>query len=382
MTRQSPRLPPTLKRGITVLLLVLVVQFLVLPQIGGLRSSLSLLSRVNLAFVAAGVLVEAAAIVAYAQLTRSVLPREGSPGLGLLVRFQLSTLAVSHVVPGGSAVGTALGFRLLTAAGVSGPDAGFAMATQGIGSAVVLNVLLWLGLVISIPLRGFNPLYGSAAVVGIVLIGGFSGLVVLLTRGEARAARVLRAVARWVPLLDEEAVHRLVHRVAARLKTLAADRGLILRALGWAAANWLLDAGSLWVFVAAFGYHVGVDALIVSFGLANVLAAVPLTPGGLGVVEAVLTSTLVGFGAPRAVAILGVISYRLVNFWLPIPLGGVTFLSLRLAGTTGRKEEELRGLAREALREAEDRRAWATRHGIKVGSTPRETDPPAPAPEG
>ena len=67
-----------------------------------------------------------------------------------------------------------MGFRLLTESGESAPDAGFALGTQGIGSAVVLNVLLWIALVASIPLHGFNPVYATAAVVGAVLIGGFA----------------------------------------------------------------------------------------------------------------------------------------------------------------------------------------------------------------
>ena len=74
----------------------------------------------------------------------------------------------------------------------------------------------------------------------------------------------------------------------------------------------------------------GPDGLLVSFGLAYVLAAIPVTPGGLGVVEAVLSTTLVAFGAPSGVALLGVVSYRLVNFWLPIPLGGIAYLSLHV----------------------------------------------------
>src|SRR5436309_4090187 len=97
--------------------------------------------------------------------------------------------------------------------------------------------------------------------------------------------------------------------------------------IGWATANLLFDAASLWVFLFAFGYRPGIDAILVSYGLANVLAAIPVTPGGLGVIEAVLTATLVGFGAPRGEAVLGVIGWRLVNFWLPIPLGAGAYLS-------------------------------------------------------
>jgi hypothetical protein len=154
-------------------------------------------------------------------------------------------------------------------------------------------------------------------------------VVLLLTRGEERAAVILGGLAARLPLVEAAVVERVVHRLALRLRELAGDRRVLTRAVAWAAANWLLDAASLWVFVDAFGHRVGIDGLLVSYGLANVLAAIPLTPGGLGIIEGVLTSSLVGFGTPRGIAILGVLSWRLVNFWLPIPVGGVCYLSLR-----------------------------------------------------
>lgn len=64
------------------------------------------------------------------------------------------------------------------------------------------------------------------------------------------------------------------------------------------------------------------------FALVNTLAWLPVTPAGLGIVEAALVPTLVGFGSTRAVAILGVITWRLLSFWLPIPLGAAAYASL------------------------------------------------------
>lgn len=397
--------PKSLRRGLMVFGLLLALEYLVLPELAGARKAAHLLSNLNPIYLAAGVGLEVAALVAYAQLTRSVL---GSPlSLWTVLRIDLCTLAVSHVVPGGSAAGTSLGYRLLTEEGVPGADAGFGLATQGMGSAAVLNVLLWLGLVISIPTAGFNPLYGTAAILGALLLGAFTVLVLLLTRGEEWAADVLRAAARKTPFLDGEAVNRLVRRLATRLRQLFGDRPLLLRAVAWAAANWLLDAASLWVCLAAFGKLVSPDALLVSYGLANVLAAIPVTPGGLGVVEGVLTSALVGFGSARGVAILGVISWRLVNFWLPIPVGGLSYISLRIdedegvtvaplepvpaappvadreqpdviAGGPAAEAPELNRpraaalerLARRATDGAEDRRGWAARHGVRIRRSP------------
>ena len=85
-------------------------------------------------------------------------------------------------------------------------------------------------------------------------------------------------------------------------------------------------------------------------------------------VEAVLTSSLVGFGTPRGAAILGVISWRLVNFWLPIPAGGLAYLSLRARAGAPRRErrEELVRLAQESALAADRPKEWLERHGLKV----------------
>jgi putative heme transporter len=353
------------------LLFALVVEYLVLPQVAGARKALHLIGDARPGLLLAAFALEVCALLAYAQLTASLLPTD-RPGMGRLLRIELSTLAVSHVLPGGSAAGSGIAVDLYRDAGVAPTDAGFALATQGLGSAVVLNALLWLGLVISIPLRGFNPLYGTAAVVGVLILGLFSALILLLTRGEARAARVLCELARRIPFLDGDAIDRGVHHVADRLRTLGRDRALLTRAIGWATANWLLDAAALWACVASLGGRIGLDGLIVAYGLANVVAAVPITPGGVGVMEAVLTASLVGFGLSRGVAILAVIAWRLLSFWLPIPVGAASYVSLKLGRRRDRvaSAAELRGLAERLAAEAETRQAWATRHGIRAREAP------------
>lgn len=357
--------------------MLLVLEYLVLPQLAGARDALDTLLGVNLALVAVGLALEAASLLAYAQLTRSTLPPADRPSFSTVLRIDLSTLAVAHVVPGGSAAGAALGYRLLGATGVSPTDAGFTLATQGLGSAVVLNVLLWLGLVVSIPLRGFNPLYGTAAVLGAALLAFFALVLLGLTRGEDRAARLLCRAAGRTRLLDADRVSHGVHRVAARLREMSADRALLARATGWAAANWLLDAASLWIFVLAFGHRMGPDGLLVAYGLANVLAAIPITPGGLGITEAALITLLVGFGTRRDAALLAVVAYRLVNFWLPIPVGAVAYLSLRRHARVAERPpvEELQFVGEQALDEAERPAEWAARRGLRVG---RRTGPAPP----
>lgn len=313
-----------------LLIFALVVEYLVVPNIAGTHEALNVLGSVNPFLLLLGVALEAGAITAYALLTRTVLGPGRAPGLWTTIRIQLTTLSVSHVVPGGSAAGSSLGYRLYKQAGVKGTDVGFALATQALGSAVVLNVVFWIALVVSIPVRGFSPLYLTAALAGVALVVLFVTLVLLMTRGSRWLGTLIERSAARIPFVRADVARDLFDQLAARAAQLGAERTMLGKALGWALANWLLDAASLWVFVGAFGHWADPDGLLVAYGLANVLAAIPLTPGGLGVVEATLTSTLVGFGSTRAIAILGVLTYRFVNFWLPIPLGGLTYLTLQV----------------------------------------------------
>jgi uncharacterized protein (TIRG00374 family) len=201
---------------------------------------------------------------------------------------------------------------------------------------VVLNIIFWFFLLISIPLQGYNPLYGFAAIAGVILLAIFGGIVLLLVRGQGQGAQYLYRLAVRVPFVNHEKLSAQVQNVADRLQLLLRNRQLLIKAMAWASANWLLDAASLWVFVLAFGHALSPVDLLVAYGLANILAVIPITPAGLGVVEGVLIPTLAGFGVPKATAVVGVLAWRLVNFWLPIPMGGLSYFSLRV-GPLGKR---------------------------------------------
>ena len=264
---------------------------------------------------------------------------------------------------------------------MSGSDAGFALGTQGIGSAVVLNVMFWFALVAFLVAHGFHApashhgtqsqsasiLVLVAAALGVVLLGFFGGLFYLLTRGQQRASRVIRRVSGRIRFLDADRTTALVERLAERFAVLLDDRALLRRAVGWATANWLLDAASLWVFVAAFGRPISPVDLLTAYGLANILAAIPITPGGLGVVEFVLVSMITGFGPTAGQALSAVLAYRAVNFWLPIPLGGLAYASLEFE-----RKAPYRRLV-EHLRERSERRGSAGEAVERTG-TARSTD--------
>ncbi|MBX3313361.1 MAG: flippase-like domain-containing protein [Actinobacteria bacterium] len=340
-----------------IVVFLFIVFYLVLPQWAAQRDTAEKLQEVNPVLIVTAFGLEIAALIAYSILTRVTLPEHPKLSLFTIFRIQLATRAVTNVVPGGSAAGSTLGFRLFTQAGVPATAAGFSMATVGIGSAVVLNLILWVGLVISIPLNGFKQAYVGAALIGVFLLAAAGALVWTLMEGRDRAERVLRAIARRIPFVHEDTMSRFVHQLADRLHDLISQPELVRKGAGWAAANWLIDAASLWVFLRAFGASVDPIVLIVAYGVAQVAAAIPITPGGLGVVEAALPATLTGFGVPPGIALAGVLSWRFAQFWMPIPLGGLSYLTLRF-GRVGRGQPPIARVRRTTFEESISRRVW------------------------
>lgn len=323
-------LPKTVRHLAELLIVGFLIELLVVPQIGGTHKALHVLASINPFLPVVGLVMEVLSLLAYFALTRVLIPKASDPGLLTVSRIQMSSLSLSHCMPGGNAVGYSLAYRLFNKTGVSGTDTGFVLGTQALGSAVVLNVIFWLALLVSLPLYGFQPVYLFVAILGIMLMSALAGVVVLFTKGDKRAMHVVRAISAKLPFISPDTLPRMFAQLAHRVQQLSRDRRQMGLALALAAANWLFDAASLFFFVGAFGHWVNPVALLVAYGVANILAAVPITPGGLGVVETALTSILVGFGTPRSIALWGVIGYRLINFWLPIPTGGLAYLSIRV----------------------------------------------------
>lgn len=98
--------------------------------------------------------------------------------------------------------------------------------------------------------------------------------------------------------------------------------------MAWSAGYWLLGAAALAVFIKAFGSGPGVAALLVAFGAGNVVAFVPVTPRGLGTLEFTIITVFTAFGQHHGTVVLGVLAWRLVSFWAPIPVGLLCYLWL------------------------------------------------------
>jgi uncharacterized protein (TIRG00374 family) len=311
------------------LVVPIAVTALVISQLPRFRDATIELQAISATRLAIGCTLVMASIACYSGLTRTALvdAADRVPH-SVMYRIQLSTRALANVVPGGNATASALGFRLLTRSGVSGSGTGFALATAGLCSAVVLNLVFWSALAVSLPVHGTDPAVVALAIVGLCVLVAAA----CVTYGAASGSSAVVRSAGWIATrlsIDPDTVAVALRDVRERMAVLRDDRALTGRLIGWSLAQWTLDMAALWVFLAAFEIRLDPIVLIVVFGAANIAAAVPVTPGGLGVVEGVYIASLVQLGFTFQAATFGIATYRLAHYVFPIIAGATAFLTLR-----------------------------------------------------
>ena len=307
--------------------------WLALPQVPRALSGVRLLNDRGLALPILGAVLAIGAVWAYAQVTRLLFEQDDRPGPWLTLGIVVAALGVNRLVPAGAAVGSIVTFKLFGRTGLGRQRTGFVMAAQGLGSNVLLVVLVAVAMMVALPVHGIAPGYVTAAAVGAGLIG-----VILLVgdgvwsdRGwlHRLVRRFGRSLGRFWPGLGPDPLDELLGALRLQAQGLAARPGDARSALAWGTANWLLDAASLWVFLSIAGADVAPQTAVLVFGLANLVGFLPLTPGGLGVVDLTMTAALAALGAPAEAAVIGVAGYRLSHYWLPIPAAVCAYLLVR-----------------------------------------------------
>ena len=87
------------------------------------------------------------------------------------------------------------------------------------------------------------------------------------------------------------------------------------------AGDWAFDCAALAFSFLAVGAAVPWQGLLLAYGAGMLAANLPITPGGLGVVEGSLTVALVAFGGAELSTVAAVLCYRIVSFWGYLPVG-------------------------------------------------------------
>ena len=267
------------------------------------------------------------------------------PGLRFRQAFvvtQAST-ASTYIAPGGPAVGMALSYAMLTAWGFSRAAVSLAVAVTGVFNQLAMLFFPALGLALLTIEGEGDVLLRTTALIGLavfvaVVVGFGVGLssASLARRVGNLAARIVgrlkRLIRRGPPPWDGDAFVGF----RARTTTLLRRR--------WHVLALTTLAGHLTVFLVLFTslrvLHVSADEVsaveaFAAWSLVRLLASVPITPGGLGIVELGLTTALVGFGGKQVEVVAAVLVYRFLTI---VP----TLLIGALAGATWRRHHPAR----------------------------------------
>lgn len=323
--RRSPAVR-WLGRGGAVLALLVVFEYLLLPHLVGAREAVDLLARTNPWLIVGALGLEACSLLSYSALSRTALGTVSVPGYSTILRIDLTGLGASHLLIGGGAAAAGLRYRLLDRAGV---DTGLIVASTAIQTAISLAVLALIFITgVGLTVIGTHPF---------VVLGVASSIAGLIALGALRVRheriRGLPAVSpAWrIPHLPLR-LQGVLDDLQAQVRIIEMTPWLFGRYALWAAFNWVFDAASLALCLYAFGFTPNLGQLLWVYGIANLLALLPITPGGIGLVEGVMVPALIAFGATHSEALLGVLTWRLVEYWLPIPVAGLAYASLKIGG--------------------------------------------------
>ncbi len=317
---------PVLRVALILISLFLAVH-LVIPQVAGLEATGKRLADGSWWLLGLALVLEMVSFAAYGELTRSVLASGGTEiGRWLVQQVTMVGTSLGKTLPGGSAPATAVIVKALVGRGVPGPAAVAGMAAAGVLSSAVLGVLL-----IPSSLAALGSGEGTGIVLGALgaalVVVAAAGLIPVAVRAPDRVGgwtgRLLRPLARgpvgrWV---DPDVVAAWVATGLRSLRGLATNRRALAVAGGWATLNWLADLAVLLVLAISFGVESALLTVPLVYIIGQLAAAVPLTPGGVGVVETVMIGTLTAAGSSAASATAAVLGWRLVSHWLPILVG-------------------------------------------------------------
>jgi uncharacterized protein (TIRG00374 family) len=318
-----------LKRAATVVVAGLAI-YLVFPAITEVFASWPRLSTLNPWWLIAAVIAQAAHFTCTFALQRLALRTKAwFP----VVTSTLASNAITLIMPGGAAVGAAVQFRMLAATGedTSSTVGGLAaFSLLGVGGILALPAFALPVILVGTPVsRGLV----NAAILGAIGFVAFAafGAVLLAYDAPLRwAGRTAQRLRNWV-LRKRPPLEGLD-------QTLLSERNEIRAVLGrqwWQAL--LLSAGrlafdylTLLFALRATGSHPRPSLVLVAYAIAGLLGMIPLTPGGLGIVEAGLTGLLVLAEVNSSQAVLATLTYRIASYWVPLLAGPIAYGLFRI----------------------------------------------------
>jgi uncharacterized protein (TIRG00374 family) len=334
VSEEGPTVPITRARLVLVSALIVVALvglYLLIPKLAGLKHTWGQLRRGDPLWLAVGAVLELLSIAGYATLFRTVFGR-GVPRIDWRVSLQIPLAGIAAI-------------RLVAAAGAGG----VAVTAWALGRAGMSAEVIACRIVASLVIQ-YSVYLGAVIVCGLGLWAGVfgGGGSVAITLFPAVLAAVLAAAVLSLALMPDDIEQRLkcfagrtqtlggvLRRLAKAPDTLGSGvrtaRDLVReRRLGLlgAVAYWGFDIAVLGVCFDAFGRVVPVAVLVMGYFLGTLGSLLPL-PGGIGGVEGGMIGAFVAFGVPVSSAVVAVLAYRAISFWLPTLPGIAGYLALR-----------------------------------------------------
>ena len=313
------------------LLAVLVIAFATVhSSLPDVQQVVTALATAHPWFLVLAVVAELASLRHFALQQRRLLAGFGV-GLSLPRAFAvtISRSAISFSLPAGSAASAAFAFRQFRIAGATRRAAGGVTVLSGVLSAVALGIMYLIVMVL--PPTAAGPTRSGLFVLATVSIA----MIVFVI--DWRMSRRL-----YVPLdvaddPDPPGAGTLARATAATRRAVTHLRELPPQAWGLslvhATINWTTDFACLAATAAAFDLDISLTRLATVYVTVQLVRQIPLTPGGMGVIEVALLAGLVSAGSGQASAAAAVLVYRLLSCWVIIPTGALAYAVLRRRST-------------------------------------------------
>jgi len=253
------------------------------------------------------------------------------PGLGFRRAFVLTqaSTASTYIAPGGAAVGVGLAFAILRSWRFSAGSVGLATALTGIWNQLALLGFPAVALALLTLKQEQNALLQSVALIGLVVfvvaVAAFTGALATPKLAHFIGRETIRLV-NWVLGIFRRGRVGWTADSFVRFR----NRAVGLLRHRWIALTLATLAGQLSVFVlflvslrvlGVSAGEVGAVEAFAAWSLTRLLGSLPITPGGLGVVEVGLTTALVGFGGANAEVVAAVLVYRFLSIVPTLVLG-------------------------------------------------------------
>ncbi len=313
------------------IILVAAALYWLLPRVAGLQAIERTLRGGSWWVVPVAIVAETASLTSYAELERAALVGVGARCDRVSVYLiTLYGAALGKVLPGGTTAALPFTTHMFESTGTEPELSVVALGGSGLLASMVLAAALIVAAVASLVLRtGDRFAAGVLVLAVVVLAAGFAARAVLNdpTRIGTLVERTANIVARG-PLrrwINPDILGESARRGAAGFLSLAANRSAMRWATVWATASWLFDFVAFAVIAVTVGRGDPVGGLPLAYVVGQMAAAIPLTPGGVGVVETTMAAALVSQGVPAATATVAVLGWRIVSHWLPIVFGLVAY---------------------------------------------------------